>query len=126
MSATATETKPKLKKFRMLQGSHEQTNPKDPNYTEHFTVMNGKPLPIIESDKDLCKLFNVGGVPPKFEPVFEDALPPKQRTVLIDMNTLSNKPVQALIEFAQDNEIELDGKTDKKDVLAAIKTAMSA
>ena len=45
--------------------------------------------------------------------------------MLVDLNSLSNKPVQTLLEFAADNEIELDGKTDKKDVLAAIKLAMT-
>jgi hypothetical protein len=57
--------------------------------------------------------------------VYDDPAPAKQKTVLVDLNSLSNKPVQALLEFAADNEIELDGKTDKKDVLAAIKLAMT-
>ena len=126
MSATATKPEVRLKKFRMLQGSHEQTSPHHPNITEHFTVVAGQPLPIIETEKDLCRIFNVGGMPPKFEAMNEAMVVQKQRTVLVDLNTLANKPVQALIEFAADNEIELDGKTDKKDVLAAIKLALNA
>lgn len=125
MTDTATKPELKIKKFRMLHGTHEQTSPRDPGLTEHFTVMNGHPLPVIETEKDLCKLFNVGGIPPKFERVSEDETPVKQKTVLIDLNSLANKPVQFLLEFAADNEIELDGKTEKKDVLAAIKTAMA-
>ena len=121
---TATETRP-LRKFRLLQGSHEQLNPKNPDQTEHFQVMAKHPLPVIESPADLCGLFNMNGMPPKFEAVYDDPAPAKQKTVLVDLNSLSNKPVQALLEFAADNEIELDGKTDKKDVLAAIKLAMT-
>lgn len=124
MSATAEATRP-TRKFRLLAGGHEQTSVKDPNVTEHFSVVAGHQPPIIEADRDLCKIFNAPGLPPKFEYVDEQQ-PAKQRTVLVDLNSLSGKPVQALIEFAADNEIDLEGKTDKKDILAAIKTALGA
>ena len=128
MSATAEAPAKPLMKFRLHAGTHEQAKPGDPKTTEHFQVLPNQPLPIIESEIDLAARFNVPGYAPRYERIINDEpqVIHRQKTVLVDLAALEKKPINEVVGFAQDNEIDVTGLKDKKQVIDAIKTALMA
>lgn len=141
-AATDTPT-PTKKRYRLLVGSHEEPHP-----TETLTRYdaNGNPVrypkpvtyqapppranaplehyPVIETTNDLLRFNPLDrSMPPKFE-LLHDAPPPKTKTVFVDVSKFDKMTVPELVQWAEDNEIEVDPKAAKADLVKTIKTAM--
>lgn len=161
--ATATMEKPKTKavgkkdtdkpqRYRLLRGRHIQ---KEKGVSVAYQVERDKvtkaPIcPVLESDKDLCKLFNAPGKAPKFEKVGDTQIEitdPMTRlpgetiqaymSRLAELQTqikeqlesrlleLDNMDKEALEEFAQNEEIDLGDAKSLKDIRKVIRNALT-
>lgn len=77
---------------------------------------------IIETERDLCALFNQPGTPPKFRRM-DDYVPDgyelrKKDEVDDDLESLS---VKDLVEYAQSEEIDLKGRKTKAEIIKIIR-----
>lgn len=158
----STETKPPaIMKFRVLQGLHIDTDPKNPGQDKIYA-----PGSIVSTPQDLVKRYNAPGSV-KFERVDEyavdanynplhrrpDETPEEYRTRMSELanaaleaataeittssqeegenESLSASPEQVLetmtvdelTKHAQEEEIDLQGATKKKDIIRIIKNA---
>lgn len=138
MTSTTPTDRPLLK-FKLNYGIHEEAHP-----TETYRGIDGNPKPktviysaprpgqndpptIIETKNDLVKMFGGNpGMSQKFERFYGENVAAPVKPKLIDLGALSQKSAKELIDFAEEYEIDLNGATEKKDVLAAIKLKLGA
>lgn len=151
--AVGTKTTPgKKQRYRLLRSRHTQKeNGVNVSYqVERDKVTRAPICPIVESDKDLCKLFNFPGKAPKFERVGDthiEIADPMTRlpgeTIqaymgrLAELQTqiteqlearlleLDNMSKEQLEEFAQNEEIDIGEAKSLKDIRKAIRTALT-
>ena len=114
-------------KFKLLAGAHicaDTTKPKIsylPNIPEDQKVYPDKRYrqgDIIETDQDLCAMFNQDGVPPKFERVDQYA---QAGMVAAPKDGLDDLTVKALKELAEAYEIDLKGASVKDQIVAILR-----
>lgn len=129
-------------RFQILVGTHAE----DGGWTEEVNedgVKVKKQLPakvykantnddIIETERDLCKLFNAGpgfekfrrvdsGQLPYRAPVVEPVVPTPNVTPQLPSDTLESMTVAELKAMAAEEEIDLSGITHKADIINAIR-----
>ncbi len=139
-------------KFKLLRGRHiEGVKPDVKAYQVEKDPVTKFPIcPIIETDKDLGKLFNQEGVSPKFERIYGEPTP----VPLNPLERMAGESVQAynarlaelmqgikqkteeqakaidklskedLESFAEENEIDLRGVKTLEQMRVAVKTAL--
>lgn len=144
MATKMQNEKKQLMRFKLLMGTHEQYS------SSKFYEENGERKPvkelfqaprpfgdgkggrdpdtIVESDRDLEKMFNFEGIK-KFERVYDDQRQQvaAAKPALVDFNVLKGKDAKFLLDFCEKYELDVpEGKTSKEDLLKVIQTALGA
>lgn len=127
-------------KFKLLAGRHDEpdrTRPQNAHGRHPRRIY--REGEVVETDVDLAKRFNVPGYPPKFAAVEE----PAERIVYVDRpvpaeaagavatadipsaEKLSEMSLAELRQFAEDEEIDVDGATTKSTVIRLIRASLA-
>lgn len=119
--------------FKLLRGYHRDWSHKIDRDTRQRTTTKRmfKPGEVVESEKDLAKLFNRPGSvkferlpdPPQAQISQSQETVAVQRKPDVDLEAMT---VRDLRELAEQEEIDLSGATTKEQIVKALRQAMGA